>query len=101
MKTKPFSELQKRMTPEQRAKSDARAKVVSLHIALIELKQSLGIAQEDLEKELGFDLSEVSDLESLDNLQIKTLYRYINALGGSLKIVAHFPNEEVVLAQFE
>lgn len=39
MKTKPFSELQKRMTPEQRAKSDARAKLVSFHIALIELKQ--------------------------------------------------------------
>lgn len=60
-----------------------------------------GITQEDLEKDLGLDLSEVSDLESLDNLQIKTLSRYINALGGSLKIVANFPNEEVVLAQFE
>ncbi len=101
MKTKPFSELQKKMTPEQRAKSDARAKLVSLHIALIELQQSLGIAQEDLETDLGFDLSETPDLDSLDNLKINTLSRYINALGGSLKIVAHFPSEEVVLAQFE
>lgn len=101
MKTKPFSELQKRMTSEQRAKSDARAKLVSLHIALIELQQSLGIAQEDLEKELGFDLYDTPDLDKIDNLQIKTLSRYISALGGSLKIVAQFPNEEVVLAQFE
>ncbi|MBW4507769.1 MAG: helix-turn-helix domain-containing protein [Scytonematopsis contorta HA4267-MV1] len=101
MKTKPFSELQKKMTPEQRAKSDARAKLVSLHIALIELQQSLGIAQEDLETDLGFDLSETPDLDSLDNLKINTLSRYINALGGSLKIVAHFPSKEVVLAQFE
>jgi Helix-turn-helix domain len=101
MKTKPFSELQKRMTPEQKAHSDARAKLVSLHIALIELQQSLGIAQEDLEKELGFYLSDTPDLDKIDNLQIKTLSRYISALGGSLKIVANFPNEEVVLAQFE
>jgi transcriptional regulator with XRE-family HTH domain len=101
MKTKPFSELRKKMTPEQKTHSEARAKLVSLHIALIELQQSLGIAQEDLEKDLGIDFSNVSELENSDDIQITTLSRYVKALGGSLKLVAHFPNEEIVLAQFE
>ncbi|MBW4603404.1 MAG: hypothetical protein KME29_28525 [Calothrix sp. FI2-JRJ7] len=45
MNTKRFSELRKKMTPEQRAKSEARAKLVSLHISLIELQNTLGIPQ--------------------------------------------------------
>jgi hypothetical protein len=80
MKTKPFRKLQKKMAPEQRANSDARAFLMSLHIALIELQQSLGIAQEDLERELGFDLYDTPDLDKIDNLQINTLSRYISAL---------------------
>lgn len=101
MNTKPFSELRNKMTPEQRAKSEARAKLVSLHISLIELQKSLGISQENLEKEIGIDLANISELDNMDDIQILTLFRYIKALGGSLKIVANFPEKEVVLAQFE
>lgn len=50
MNTKPFSELRKKMTPKQRAKSEAHAKLISLHISLIELQNTLGISQENLEK---------------------------------------------------
>lgn len=53
MKTKPFSELRKRMTPEQRAHSETRAKLILLHLALLELQQSLRVVQDDLEKDLG------------------------------------------------
>ncbi|NJL09903.1 MAG: XRE family transcriptional regulator [Calothrix sp. SM1_7_51] len=101
MKTKPFSELRKKMTPEQKAKSEARAKLVSLHITLIELQESLGIPQEDLQKELALDLANISELENLDDIQMSILSRYIKALGGSLKIVANFPEKEVVLAEFD
>jgi hypothetical protein len=101
MKTKPFSELQKRMTPERKAKIEARVKLASFHIALIELQQSLGITQEDLEKDLGFNFSCASELDNFDDIQIITLSRYIKALGGSLKLIAYFPNEEIVLTQFE
>ncbi len=89
------------MTPERKAKIEARVKLALLHIALIELQQSLGITQEDLEKDLGIDFSYVSELDNFDDIQITALSRYIKALGGTLKLVAHFPNEEIVLAQFE
>ncbi|BAZ17219.1 putative transcriptional regulator [Calothrix sp. NIES-4071] len=99
MNTKPFSELRNQMTPEQREMSKARALLMSLHISLIELQESMGIPQENLEKELGIDLANISNIEHLDDIQISSLSRYIQALGGSLKIVADFPGKEVVLAK--
>ena len=101
MKTKPFSELRKRMTPERRAKNKTRAQLVLLHLALAELQESLGVTQDDMEKDFDVVQSALSQLENQDDIQVSTLSRYIKALGGSLKLVADFPNEEIVIAQFE
>ncbi|BAY21682.1 putative transcriptional regulator [Calothrix sp. NIES-2100] len=103
MKTKPFSELRKRMTPERRAKSKTRAKLALLHINLMELQESLVLTEDDLEKDLGSVESILSNLENQEDIQVVTLSRYIQALGGSLKLVANFPNEEkeIILAQFD
>ena len=101
MKTKPFSELRKRMTPEQRAESETRAKIALLLFTLAELQESLGVTQDDMEKDFDVVQSALSQLENQDDIQVSTLSRYIKALGGSLKLVADFPNEEIVIAQFE
>ncbi|MBW4641459.1 MAG: transcriptional regulator [Goleter apudmare HA4340-LM2] len=101
MKTKPFSELRKQMSPEQRAKSETRAKLMSLHLTLMELQESLGVTQDDLEKKLSDVEFTILELESQEDIQVSTLSRYIKALGGNLKIVADFPQKEIVLAQFE
>ncbi|HBB30398.1 MAG TPA: transcriptional regulator [Cyanobacteria bacterium UBA8803] len=101
MKTKPFSELRKRMTPEQRAKNKTLAQLALLHLTLIELPKSLGTTQESLEKNLNVVQSALSQLENQEDIQVSTLSDYIKVLGGNLKLVAHFPDEEIVLAQFE
>ncbi|ODH03195.1 transcriptional regulator [Nostoc sp. KVJ20] len=101
MKTKPFSELRKRMTPERRAESKTRAQIMLLHLALLEVQESLGLTQDDLEKDLSIVESTLSELENKQDIQVSALSRYIKALGGNLKLVAHFPNEEIFLAQFE
>lgn len=100
MKTKPFSELRHRMTPERRAKNKTRAQLVLLHLALVEL-QSLEVTQEGMEKDFDVVQSALSDLESQDDIPVSTLSNYIKALGGSLKLIADFPSKEIVLAQFE
>jgi hypothetical protein len=46
MRTKPFSELRQRMTPEQRAESETRAKLILLHLTLIELQPLLVLGQD-------------------------------------------------------
>ncbi|MTJ51682.1 transcriptional regulator [Anabaena sp. UHCC 0253] len=101
MKTKPFSELRKQMTPERRAKNKTRAQLMSLHLTLLELQQSLGLTQDEIEIDFNNFEATISELDNQEDIQVSTLSRYIKALGGNLKIVAHFPNEEITLAQFE
>ena len=101
MRTKPFSVLRERMTPERRAKIETRVQLALLHLTLLELQKSLGYTEEDIEKDINAVDPTFSDLENLDDLQVSALFRYIQALGGSLKLVANFPDKEIVLAQFE
>jgi hypothetical protein len=101
MRTKPFSVLRERMTPERRAKNETRVQLALLHLTLLELQKSLGYTEEDIEKDINAVDPTFSDLENLDDLQVSALSRYIQALGGSLKLVANFPDKEIVLAQFE
>ena len=101
MKTKPFSELRKRMTPEQRAESKTRFQLALLHLSLLEYLKSLGYTDEELEKDLSTFESAFSDLDNLEDIQVSTLSHYIQTLGGTLKLVASFPDKEIVLAHFE
>ena len=100
MKTKSFDELEKRMTPKQIAESDTLAELMLLYLNLAELQESLGVTPDDMGQDIDI-LSVLSDLENQEDTQISTLSRYIQALGGSLKIVANFPDKEVTLAHFE
>ncbi|NEP60026.1 MAG: XRE family transcriptional regulator [Symploca sp. SIO2G7] len=101
MRTKPFSELRKRMTPERREQNETRTKLASLLLTLKELQNSSELTQDNLEKNLSIIESTLSELESQEDISVSTLSRYIKALGGSLKIVANFSGEEIVLAQFD
>jgi Helix-turn-helix domain len=101
MKTKPYSELRKRLTPEQRAKNKTRAKIMLLQLTLMGLKESLELTQNELESDLTIFKSAISELENQKDIQVSTLSRCIKALGGSLKLVANFPDKEIILAQFE
>lgn len=101
MKTKPFSVLRNQMTPERRAKNKIRAQLALLHLSLLEYLKSLGYTDEELEKDLNTFESAFSDLDNLEDIPVSTLSRYIQTLGGSLKLVASFPDKEIVLAQLE
>ncbi len=100
MKTKPFSELRNKMAPERRAKNATRAKIALLYLTLAELQNSLGLIQENLEDSDAV-LPDILMNENQEDIDISTLSEYIKALGGSLKIVAHFPEKEIILAQFD
>jgi DNA-binding XRE family transcriptional regulator len=100
MKTKSFNELRKKMTPEQRAKSEVRAQLALLHLTS-ELRKSLNLTQEEVADELGVVQSALSKVEHRDDIQVSTLSRYVKSLGGSLKIIACFPDKEVAISQFE
>jgi DNA-binding XRE family transcriptional regulator len=101
MRTKSFEELRKNMSPERRAENERRTQLALLHLTLSELRKSLNLTQEEVANDLGVVQSALSKLEHQDDIQVSTLSRYIKSLGGSLKLVAHFPDREVVISQFD
>ena len=78
-----------------------RTQLALLHLNFLEQLKSLGYTDNDLEKELSNFESAFSELNRPEDIQLSTLYQYIQALGGNLKLVANFPDKEIVLAQFE
>jgi DNA-binding XRE family transcriptional regulator len=101
MRTKSYRLLREKMSPERRVQNETRMQKALIHMALQELRQSLSITQQDLAKTLELTQPALSKMEHQDDIQVSTLAGYIEALGGKLKLVASFPDQEVVINQFE
>ncbi|MEC4812837.1 MAG: XRE family transcriptional regulator [Scytonema sp. PMC 1069.18] len=100
MKTKPFSELRKKMTLEQQAESEMQANLALLYLTLSEVRESIGKTQSEVADNMGIGQPALSKIEHQNDIQVSTLLRYITSLGGSLTITANFPNREIVITQF-
>jgi transcriptional regulator with XRE-family HTH domain len=88
------------MSPESRARAEARARAGLAEMRLHELRRARELSQEDLAGQLDSDQGNVSRLEQQTDMYISTLRRYIEALGGSLEIVARFSDGDVKISQF-
>jgi transcriptional regulator with XRE-family HTH domain len=90
---KKFSTLRAKMSPEARARAQARADAMLAEMALAELRKAFEVSQEDLAKLLKVTQASVSKMENREDLHLSTLVAYIKALGGELEILAHFPKK--------
>jgi len=97
---KNFRELEAKMSPGARARSDARTQKMIEEMALNELRQAMGITQERLAKALRINQAGVSKIESRSDVFVSTLRKAIEAMGGKLDIRAKFPAGEVRIKQF-
>ncbi len=97
---KNFKGLQAKMSPESRARSQAKARQMIREMALDELRAARDLTQEHLAKVLGVKQSAVSKLERRTDMYISTLRDFIKAMGGSLEIRAVFPDGDVRITQF-
>ena len=66
------------------------------HMALQELRKAMAFTQEQIAQELCMDQGNLSKLERRTDLMLSTLRRYIEAMGGSLRIIAEFPEKPPV-----
>ena len=97
---KNFRELAAKMPAESQTRAQQRAREMMAEMLLSELRKSAGITQEQLASSLGIKQPTLSRLESQDDMQISTLRRVIESLGGELEIIAHLPDGDVRLSQF-
>jgi transcriptional regulator with XRE-family HTH domain len=96
-----FSELEAKMSPESRARAEAMAKEMMAEMLLAEIRKFMGLTQEELAGALGVTQPSLSKLENQDDMQISTLRRLIEALGGQLEIIAHLPRGDIRIRQFK
>jgi transcriptional regulator with XRE-family HTH domain len=89
------------LTPEARARADARTKEMIADMLLTEVRQLVGLTQAEVAKKLGIKQPTLSRLESQDDMYISTLRRLVEVLGGKLEIVVHLPAGDIRIQQFE
>lgn len=99
---KKWQQLRSRMSDEAQARSKAFANGMMLEIeALNLLRSALDLTQGQVAELLQSSQPNVSKLEQQGDMHISTLRRYIEALGGRLKIVAEVKGKDYMLAQFD
>lgn len=98
---KSYRHLREKMSPQRQKRNESEARKMIVEIALQELRQSLHLTQEELAKMLDIKQASLSKLENQEDMYISTLNRFITALGGKLKLVASFPDREVIISQFD
>ncbi len=96
-----FTELESKMRPEARARAKARAREMMAEMLLAEIRQSVGMTQEELAAALGIKQPTLSRIESQPDMQISTLQRLVHALGGQLEVIAHLPGGAIRINQFD
>ena len=95
---KNLERIRKDLSPARRKKIDARAaELIADEMSLRELRHALELTQKRLAEALGIGQEGVSRLEKRSDLLISTLRSCVEAMGGSLFLVAEFPDREPVL----
>ena len=88
-----------RLSPQAAARAKRRAHKQAQDLTLRELRQGLDVTQAQLALAANMTQSELSRLESRADHRISTLRRYVEALGGSIEVVAVIGGKRVKLAE--
>ena len=92
--------IRKELSPARRKKVETRAaQLIAEEMTLQELRRARRLTQVRLAKALGISQDGMSKLERRSDLLLSTLRKTVAAMGGSLCLVAEFPDRDpVVLA---
>jgi transcriptional regulator with XRE-family HTH domain len=98
-----YNEIAEELLSDPRHRADIeREKAAILAVnKLARLREQAGLSQTDVARALGMTQARVSKIERAEELQLSTLQRYIEALGGRLEVRAMFPEETVEVSDSE
>ena len=98
---RPFSELKKNWSPERLARNAAhKAKLDAELVSLEQLREGLGISQEELANVMEVQQPAISKLVRRPDMKVSTLRDLIAAMGGELHLTATFPDRSVEIGNF-
>ncbi|MDE0459532.1 MAG: helix-turn-helix transcriptional regulator, partial [Chromatiales bacterium] len=75
---------------------DLAAEFIAEEMTLRELRKARKFTQASVARELGISQDAISRLEQRSDLLLSTLRRTVEAMGGSLSLVARFPDRPPV-----
>jgi len=80
----------------RRTIEDRAAELIAEEMTLRELRKARQLTQVSVARELGIGQDGVSRLEQRSDLLLSTLRRTVEAMGGSLSLIARFPDRPPV-----
>jgi len=81
------------LPPERRARIEARAQeLIDEEMTLRDLRSVQHLTQARLAELLGIEQDSVSRMERRADMLLSTMSSYVEAMGGTLRLVAEFPN---------
>ena len=87
-----------KLSPALRKKVETRAaELIAEEMTLRELRKARKLTQVRMAKALGVTQDSVSRLEKRSDLLLSTLRKTVEAMGGSLSLVAEFPDRPPIV----
>ena len=85
------------LDPERRRRIEERAaELIAEEMPLRELRKAREFTQASVARELGISQDAISRLEQRSDFLLSTLRRTVEAMGGSLSLIARFPDRPPV-----
>ncbi len=87
----------RKLSPERQAKIEARKnELLAEELTLRELRKAREFSQEALADVLGMRQGDLSKFERRADAYLSTIRRYVVSMGGTLDLIASFPNAKPV-----
>src|ERR1700723_686792 len=97
----PYSELREKLSAEAQARAAAKAAEMREEMDLARLRRTRQFSQQELAKMLEVGQTAIAKLERRGDMYVSTLRRFVEAMGGELRISARFPEGDFDLLPSE
>ena len=91
-----WSEIRRPLMPEDEADVRAEVQAEVVRMGLADLRRMRSLSQTTIARRLGMSQGDVSRLEHRADMYLSTLRSYIEAAGGTLRLLATFPEAEPI-----
>jgi hypothetical protein len=90
-----WSKIRGPVTPERAAALAEERRLSSVLEGLHRLREARDVSQKELARAWDTSQPNVSKIEGQQDLHFSTIKRYVESLGGEVRLLAVFPDEEV------
>jgi transcriptional regulator with XRE-family HTH domain len=95
---KTLNDKMKKLSAARRKKVEARAaELIAEEMSLRDLRRAHKMTQTYVGRALGISQDQVSRIEKRSDLLLSTLRKYVEGMGGSLSLIAEFPDRKPVV----